>query len=75
MKFYKGGWTEPGLAASGGKLTEGSYNQTGGRFTPLNLPSQGYMHGDAAYNSVLKQWCIVVMSGGRIQLTKEWRQV
>lgn len=47
---------------------------SGGRFTPLNLPSQGYMHGDAAYNSHLQQWCIVVMSGGRIQQTDRWRK-
>ena len=41
----------------------------------MNLPSQGYMHGDAAYNAALKQWCIVVMSGGRIQETDQWRCV
>jgi hypothetical protein len=30
--------------------------------------------GDAAYVSVIKQWCIVVMSGGRIQQTERWRK-
>ena len=45
---------------------------SGGKFTPLNLPSQGYTHGDAAYVPAIKQWCIVTASGGRVQDTEQW---
>jgi hypothetical protein len=74
-KYYQGGWTEPALAPGTAGGCQDGCNASGGRFTPLNLPPQGYMHGDAAYNAALKQWCIVVMSGGRIQETDQWRCV
>lgn len=65
-KLYNGQFTEPALASA--------TNESGGRFTPLNLRSQGYMHGDAAFIEPLGQWCIVVMSGGRIRQTEAWRK-
>ena len=62
----QGAWSEPALAPDA--------NSSGGSFTPINLPSQGYMHGDAAYNVALKQYVITVMSGGRIRETDQWRK-
>lgn len=73
-RYYQGAWTEPALAPGTANGCRDGCNVSGGKFTPLNLPSQGYMHGDAAYNSHLQQWCIVVMSGGRIQQTDRWRK-
>jgi len=43
-KYHDGEWSEPGL---------------GGKFTPLNIPTRGLMHGDAAYNSYLKKYILV----------------
>jgi hypothetical protein len=43
-KYHEGDWREPGL---------------GGRFTPLNIPTRGLMHGDAAYNTFLGRFIIV----------------
>ena len=63
-KYYSGGWDEPAFVDG--------YGTSGGRFTPLNLPSQGYTHGDAAYVPAIKQWCIVTASGGRVQDTEQW---
>ena len=39
----------------------------GGTFTPLNLPPQGYMHGDAIYVAAIDQYAIVSQSGDRKQ--------
>jgi len=44
-KYCDGKWIEPGL---------------GGRFTPLNIPVRGLMHGDAAYNEYLNKYILVV---------------
>lgn len=64
-KYFEGSWGEPALASG--------YNCSGGRFTPLNLPVQGYLHGDAAYIPKLRQWCIVTASGGKgAQDGKDW---
>jgi len=52
-KYCDGEWNEPGL---------------GGRFTPLNIPARGLMHGDAAYNSHLKKFIIVTRGS-------KWEQV
>ena len=46
-KYYHGGWDENGL---------------GGRFTPLNIEPLGFLHGDAAYNSYLRQYMLVTRS-------------
>ena len=73
-KYHEGGWTEPGLAPGTPAGCVDGCKEGSGKFTALNLPPQGYMHGDAAYNAALKQWCIVVMSGGRIQMTEKWRK-
>ena len=62
----QGAWSEPALAPDA--------NSSSGSFTPINLPSQGYMHGDAAYNVALKHYVITVMSGGRIRETDQWRK-
>ena len=59
QKYHEGGWDEPAI---------------GGAFTPLNLPVQGYMHGDAAFCEPLKKWVIVTQSGGRIEQTEQWRR-
>eukprot|EP00935_MAST-01C_sp_MAST-1C-sp1_P001994 g1994.t1 len=69
-------------AAKKGKITEwkkyfeGKFNEPGmgGKFTPLSLQPQGYMHGDAAYCEPLKLWVLAQQSGGRIRETKSWRQ-
>lgn len=44
-KYYNGEWIEPGL---------------NGKFTPLNIPVRGLMHGDAAYNEYLDKYVLVV---------------
>jgi len=44
-KYYGGKWDEPGL---------------GGKFTPLNIPTSGLMHGDAAYNKYLNKYVMAV---------------
>eukprot|EP01047_Picozoa_sp_COSAG01_P071856 COSAG01_NODE_11268_length_1969_cov_1.871658_2_plen_150_part_00 len=62
----RGKWGEPALAPN--------TSSSGGKFSPLNLPSQGYMHGDAAYIDSIKQYCIVVMSGGRVRMQDRWRK-
>jgi hypothetical protein len=49
-KYYKGQWEEDGIE---------------GRFTPLNIPPLGSMHGDAAYNSHLEKYILVVRYGKR----------
>jgi len=46
-KYYNGRWDEDGL---------------GGRFTPLNIEPLGFLHGDAAYNSYLRQYVLVTRS-------------
>ncbi len=46
-KYHDGGWDENGL---------------GGRFTPLNIDPLGFLHGDAAYNSHLRQYVLVTRS-------------
>jgi hypothetical protein len=43
-KYHDGRWEEPAL---------------GGRFTPLNIPTRGLMHGNASYNTYLKKYLIV----------------
>ena len=59
-KHFEGEWEEPGMG--------------GGRFTPLSVEPQGYMHGDAAYCDPLGKFVMVQQSGGRIQQTHAWRQ-
>ena len=68
-KWHGGKWEEPGFV--------NGWNSTGGRFTPLSLPVQGYTHGDAAYIPSIKQWALVTFSGGREgkygqNLTADW---
>ena len=46
----------------------------GGRFTPLSIDPQGYMHGDAAFCKPLGKFVMVQQSGGRIQQMHAWRQ-
>jgi hypothetical protein len=58
-KRFQGDWTEPGM---------------GGKFTPLSIAPEGYMHGDAAYCKPLDKFVMVQQSGGRIQQTHAWRQ-
>ena len=58
-KYHQGQWNQPAI---------------GGAFTPLNLPVQGYMHGDAAFCTPLKKWVMVTQSGGRIEQTDLWRK-
>jgi len=53
-KYYNGAWTEAGI---------------GGNFTPLNLPAEGYMHGDAIYIKDINQYAIVAQSGDRTKKT------
>jgi hypothetical protein len=43
-KYHDGEWVEPGI---------------GGKFSPLNIPTRGLMHGDAAYNDYLGKYIIV----------------
>ena len=59
-KYYQGSFSEPGIG--------------GGKFSPLSIDPQGYMHGDAAFCAPLKQYVMVQQSGGRIQQTSAWRQ-
>jgi len=54
-KYYDKKWIEPGL---------------GGRFTPLNIPVKGLMHGDASYNEYLKKYVLVVR-GSKWENVKE----
>ena len=58
-KLHNGSWTEKGM---------------GGKFTPLNLPPSGYMHGDAAFVKPINKYVLAQQTGGRIQHTKAWRQ-
>jgi hypothetical protein len=51
-KYYNGAWNEPGM---------------GGKFTPLNIPPKGYMHGDAAYNSYLDKYAMITLSYDRLE--------
>ena len=59
QKWHRGKWDEPAL---------------GGAFTPLDLPVQGYMHGDAAFCAPLKSFVMVTFSGGRIVQQEVWRR-
>jgi hypothetical protein len=58
-KYFDGKWEEAGLAKG--------YNESAGDFTPLNLPVQHFMHGDAAYIPSIGQWAIVTPSGGFVR--------
>lgn len=58
-KYFDGKWEEEGLAKG--------YNESAGDFTPLNLPVQHFMHGDAAYIPSIGQWAIVTPSGGFVR--------
>lgn len=60
QKYYQGAFTQPAMG--------------NGKFTPLSLPPQGYMHGDAAFIKPLKMWVMVQQSGGRIRETDTWRK-
>ena len=53
FKYFNGTWEQPAVG--------------GGTFTPLNLPPQGYMHGDAIYVAAIDQYAIVSQSGDRKQ--------
>jgi hypothetical protein len=55
-KYYNGTWTEPAL---------------GGKFTALNLKSQGYMHGDGVYIKAIDQYAIVAQSSDRTNM-QQW---
>jgi hypothetical protein len=44
MKYHAGGWSEPGLAPGTTGGCRDGCRVTGGRFSPLNLAPQGYMH-------------------------------
>lgn len=59
FKYYNGGWTEPGL---------------GGNYTRLNIPQQGYMHGDGIFIKPLNQWALVVHSGDKGSDKANWRK-
>jgi hypothetical protein len=61
FKYYNGGWTEPGM---------------GGNYTALNIPQQGYMHGDGIFIKPLNQWALVAQSADRGSKLKEccWRK-
>ena len=59
-KWHNGSFSKPGIG--------------GGKFTPLSIDPQGYMHGDAAYCKPLDKFVMVQQSGGRIQQTEQWRQ-
>jgi len=54
FKYYNGAWTEAGV---------------GGNFTALNLPAEGYLHGDAIYIKDINQYAIVAQSGDRSSST------
>jgi len=58
FKYYNGAWSEPGV---------------GGDFTPLNLPAQGYMHGDAIYVKEIDQYAILMQSGDKKHMDL-WRK-
>lgn len=58
-KYFDGKWEGEGLAKG--------YNESAGDFTPLNLPVQHFMHGDAAYIPSIRQWAIVTPSGGFVR--------
>ncbi|CAK0844085.1 unnamed protein product [Prorocentrum cordatum] len=60
LKYFNGSFSEPAMG--------------GGRFTPLDLSPQGYMHGDAAWCEPLGQWVMVQQSGGRIREVGAWRK-
>jgi hypothetical protein len=47
-KYHNGTWRQPGM---------------GGKFTALNIEPLGFLHGDAAYNSYLKQFVMVTRTG------------
>lgn len=61
-KYFQGHWSEPALATG--------YNQSGGNFTPLDLPVQHFIHGDAAYIPSIKHWALVTPSGGSSRTEK-----
>lgn len=60
FKYYQGTWTEPALG--------------GGKFTPLNLHPQGYMHGDAIYIKPIDQYAILAQSGDRSADANNWHK-
>ena len=60
FKRYNGTWEELALG--------------GGKFTPLNLPVQGYMHGDAIYVAAIDQYAIVSQSGDRSDHAEDWHK-
>jgi len=59
FKYHNGSWSEPGV---------------GGEFTPLNLKSEGYMHGDALFVKPLNQYAIVAQTGNKAGDKEHWRK-
>lgn len=60
FKYYNGAWTEPAVG--------------GGTFTPLNIPPEGYMHGDAIYIEPLKMYALLQQSGDRDKQQSDWHK-